>query len=207
MTTTLAVDRSRICTFTFNNGCQCRIPLSAAHPYLCTFHARKEAQAQTIEKAGNDIAYSLSTKYTSYCDLSSTLAHTISAVARRRIPTRTATTIAYLTQNLLQAIAGAQNEYIEAFGDDAWRAKIADNVSSIRSPKYTPEHVPSKIAVDRGDDNVQAAAEPATDEAEPRDVATPQHAVPDNEFSEADNPEESAAEPEYSLASICDRTQ
>jgi hypothetical protein len=53
MSTALAADRSRMCTFTFLNRCQCRIPPSPHHPYLCTFHARKDAQA--TERLGRDI--------------------------------------------------------------------------------------------------------------------------------------------------------
>src|SRR5271167_151663 len=108
MSNALALDRSRVCTYTFNNGCQCRIPLSPRHPYLCTFHSRKEAQAQVADQLGRELAVDLADHYVSFRDLSSTLAHTIVAVAQRRIPARTAATIAYLTQNLVQSVAGAE---------------------------------------------------------------------------------------------------
>jgi hypothetical protein len=136
MPTALSVDRTRVCTYTFNNGRQCRIPLAPHHPYLCNFHARKESQLQATQTSANDIAYSVATDFISYNDLSCTLAHAISAVVNRRMTTRTASTVAYLTQNLLQSIAGAQHEYIQAYGTDAWRLKVAENFSSIRSPKY-----------------------------------------------------------------------
>jgi hypothetical protein len=142
MPTALAVDRTRICTFTFNNGRQCRIPLAPDHPHLCTFHARKDAQVHAAELAANDIAYSLSTRFISYNDLSSTLAHTISAVVRRRMTTRNASTVAYLTQNLLQSIAGAQHEYIETYGAQAWREQLADNLFTIRAPKLSASPQP-----------------------------------------------------------------
>ena len=132
MSTALAVDRSRVCTFTFGNGCQCRIPLSPSHPYLCTFHARKEIQCRDAEKVADKIAFDLSGNYISFCDLSSALAHTVAAVAQRHIPTRTAATIAYLTQNLVQSVAGAQKEYIDTFGKQVWRDTVAHNFDAPR---------------------------------------------------------------------------
>ena len=49
-------DRSDLCSFTFADGRQCRTP-RAAHPYLCAFHVRKDAQALAGEAAGKDIAF------------------------------------------------------------------------------------------------------------------------------------------------------
>jgi hypothetical protein len=37
--------RSSLCSFTFADGCQRRIPRRDGHANLCVFHARKEAQA------------------------------------------------------------------------------------------------------------------------------------------------------------------
>ncbi len=34
-------DRSPLCSFTFADGRQCRIPRRVGHPYLCAFHAHK----------------------------------------------------------------------------------------------------------------------------------------------------------------------
>jgi hypothetical protein len=54
MSTNRSKDRSSLCSFTFADGRQCRTP-RAAHPYLCAFHARKDAQALAGEAAGKDI--------------------------------------------------------------------------------------------------------------------------------------------------------
>src|SRR5271163_1458486 len=131
MITALAADRSRVCTYTFDNSSKCRLPLTK-HPYLCTFHARKDAEQRAEDDAARDIAHPLSRRYVSYCDLSSAIAHTITAVAYNYIPTRSAATIAYLTQNLVPSLAGAEREYKEAFGTQAWRQTIADNFSAPR---------------------------------------------------------------------------
>jgi len=147
MSTTLVVDRYRVCAFLSPGGRGCTMPLSYDHPFLCTYHARKEAQASADHKVGQNIAYSLSTRYISHNDLAVALAQSISATAQRHISSRTASSIANLSRNLLQAIAGAQHEYIETFGDDAWTEKIAQNLNSLRPAPETSE--PSARSVSR----------------------------------------------------------
>src|SRR6266446_3364972 len=44
-------DRSSLCSFMFVDGRKCRIPRRVDHPYLCAFHARKEAQTLAGERA------------------------------------------------------------------------------------------------------------------------------------------------------------
>jgi hypothetical protein len=130
MSTAQAMDRTRSCTFTFANTRHCRMPLSPSHPYLCTFHARKEAAARAAERVGQQIAYDLSSRYVSFADLSSALAHTISAVAQRHMTPRAATSIAYLSQTLYQSISCAETDYVRTFGVDAWKRTMAHNLSA-----------------------------------------------------------------------------
>ncbi len=85
MPTALAMDRTRVCTYTFENSSKCRIPLTS-HPYLCTFHARKDAENRATDDAVRDIAFHLSNRYVSHCDLSAAIAQTITAVAYNHIP-------------------------------------------------------------------------------------------------------------------------
>jgi hypothetical protein len=139
MPTALSADRSRVCTYTFENSSKCRLPLSPKHRYLCTFHARKDAEERAEDDASRDIAFPLSRRYVSYCDLTSAIANTITAVAYNYIPTRSAATIAYLTQNLVQSLAGAEREYKEAFGTPAWRQMIADNFNDPRPAESSEE--------------------------------------------------------------------
>jgi hypothetical protein len=101
MSTDSSNDRASLCSFTFTDGRQCRTP-RAAHPYLCVFHARKDAQALAAEAAGKDIAYHLSGAFVSACDLSSALGRLFSAVAQGQIKPKTASTLAYLAQSLVQ---------------------------------------------------------------------------------------------------------
>ncbi len=140
-------DRSSLCSFTFADGRQCRTP-RAAHPYLCAFHARKEAQALAGEAAGKDIAYHLSGSYVSACDLSSALGRLFSAVAQGQVKPKTASTLAYLGQTLVQILPLAQDEYINAYDTDTWRETIRESHEQSANhvepdpPSSTPEAEP-----------------------------------------------------------------
>ncbi len=123
MSTNRSNDRASLCSFTFADGRQCRTPRTA-HPYLCAFHARKDAQALAGEAAGKDIAYHLSGSFVSACDLSSALGRLFSAVAQGQVKPKTASTLAYLGQTLVQALPLAQHEYINAYGTNSWRETI-----------------------------------------------------------------------------------
>ncbi len=127
MSTNHSKDRASLCTFTFADGRQCRIPRRNGHPYLCTFHARKEAQAFASEEAGEDIAFFLSGGYVSAGDLSFALSRLFAAVAQGQIKPKTAATLAYLGQTLVQTLHLSQNEYISAFGTESWESTVAHN--------------------------------------------------------------------------------
>jgi hypothetical protein len=124
MSTNRSKDRSSLCSFTFADGRQCRTPRQVGHPYLCAFHARKEAQAFAGQKAAEEIAYHLSGHYVSACDLSSAMGRLFSAVAQGQIKPKTASTLAYLAQSIVQNLHLAQHEYINAFGTNTWRETI-----------------------------------------------------------------------------------
>jgi hypothetical protein len=116
-----------VCSFTFADGRQCRLPRRQGHPYRCLFHEKKEAQILAGEQAGQDIANLLSGNYISACDVARSLARLFSAVAQGHIKPKTAATLAYLGQTLVQTLKLAQDEYINAFGTPAWRQTIASN--------------------------------------------------------------------------------
>ncbi len=108
-------DRVSLCRFTFADGRRCRTPHSSSHPHFCFYHAQKEARAQAADKLGKDLAYFFSGDYLSACDLSTALARLIPAVVRGEVKPKTASTVAYLFQTLLQTIRISQHEYCEAF--------------------------------------------------------------------------------------------
>jgi len=153
MSTKRSNDRASLCSFTFADGRQCRTP-RAAHPYLCAFHARKDAQALAGEAAGKDIAYHLSGSFVSACDLSTALGRLFSAVAQGQVKPKTASTLAYLGQTLVQILPLAQDEYINAYDTDTWRDTIrtsheqsADHISpEPPSPDPEPAAAPTPAA-------------------------------------------------------------
>jgi hypothetical protein len=140
MSTNHSKDRSSLCSFMFVDGRYCRIPRQSGNPYLCAFHARKEAQALAGQAAGKDIAYHLSGSFVSACDLSSALGRLFSAVAQGQVKPKTASTLAYLGQTLVQALPLAQHEYVNAYGTDSWRETIRE--SHEQSADHTEEPDP-----------------------------------------------------------------
>jgi len=168
------------------------MPLSA-HPFLCTYHARKEAQASAAQRAGQDIAYSLNARYISHNDLSAALAQCISAVAQRQLTSRTASTIANLSRTLLHSVAGAQNEYVTAYGEDAWREKIVENLCTLRPPK--PGETLRDDLLPSDDDDDQDVVEPpaATQNTSDQDATTQAQAEDQDENQSAEeNPDTEA---------------
>jgi hypothetical protein len=145
--------RVSLCSFTFSDGRHCRTPRSAKHPHLCYFHARKESQARAAEQLGAEIFHFFSGRYLSACDLSSAIGRLFVGVVDGNIKPRTARTLAYLAQTLLQSIHLAEHEYIETFGSSAWHDAIVSSVNSnydFLFPPDTPE-APSSAAADAPD--------------------------------------------------------
>src|SRR5271163_850229 len=138
-------DRVSLCSFTFADGRQCRTPRRDGHPHLCTFHARREAQALAGDEAGMDIAYHLSGRYVSACDVTSALGRLFAAVAQGQVKPRTASTLAYLGQTLVQTLHLAQNEYINAYGEDSWCETVRqshEQSANLRCPLNEPTPQP-----------------------------------------------------------------
>src|SRR5882762_732119 len=135
-------DRVSLCSFTFSDGRRCRTPRVAKHPRFCFYHAQKEARARTAKKLGKDLAYFFSGDYLSACDLSTALARIIPAVARGDVKPKTAHTVAYLAQTLMQAIHISEQEYINAFGTDGWRKSVRNSVTSNYDYRFPPDPAP-----------------------------------------------------------------
>ena len=138
MSSLSAKDRVSLCSFTFSDGRRCRTPRNRNHKHFCFYHAQKEARARAAEKLGKDIAYFFSGDYLSACDLSTALARLIPAVVRGDVKPKTAHTVAYLVQTLMQAIHISQHEYINAFGTDGWRKSIRNSVNGNQDYRFPP---------------------------------------------------------------------
>jgi hypothetical protein len=130
---TCANDASGRCSFSFADGRRCRTPRCSSHPHFCYFHARKEAQALAADRLGQDISAFLSGGYLSAGNLTAALGRLFSALAQGQLKPKTASTLAYLGQTLLQSIQYAQDEYIHAFGTDSWRRHIRSSFAPPRN--------------------------------------------------------------------------
>jgi hypothetical protein len=139
-----AKDRVSLCSFTFSDGRRCRTPRTGKNAHFCFYHAQKEARARAAQKLGKDLAYFFSGDYLSACDLSTALARLIPAVVRGDVKPKTAHTIAYLLQTLLQAIHISQHEYCEAFGSNAWRNAVFNSVKGNSNYRFPPAPEPEK---------------------------------------------------------------
>jgi len=156
-----AKDRASLCLFTFTDGRRCRTPRTTGHAHFCFYHAHKESQARVAEKLGNDLNFFLSGEYLSANDLAVALGRIIPAVVRGDIKPRTATTVAYLAQTLLQTIQVAQHEYINAFGTPDWREVIHNAVG--QNWKYRHPAPPSSPApAPPPNSSADASSAPAT---------------------------------------------
>jgi hypothetical protein len=140
-------DRASLCSFTFSDGRRCRTPRAAKHPRFCFYHAQKEARARTADTLGKDLAYFFSGDYLSACDLSTALARVIPAVVRGDVKPKTAHTVAYLVQTLMQAIHISQHEYINAFGTDGWRKSVRNSVNGNYDYRFPPDPDPEQPAL------------------------------------------------------------
>jgi hypothetical protein len=151
MSTNRAKDRASLCSFSFTDGRRCLSPRRDSHSHLCAFHARKEAQARAGQEAGEDIAFFLSGDYVSAGDLSFALSRLFAAVAQGHVKPKTASTLGFLGQTLVQSLQLAQKEYISAFGTASWERTVAHNFreSGQRKcppPPPAPQSTPAQIA-------------------------------------------------------------
>jgi hypothetical protein len=153
-------DRSSLCAFNFADGRQCRTPRKDGHPYLCTFHAHKEAQALAGQEAGEDIAYFLSGEYVSAGDLTFALGRLFAAVAQGQVKPKTAATLAYLGQTLVQTMHLAQDEFIKAFGTKEWRRTVSNNFNQ-SSNRHCPPADPAPTPDQDKAIDAQTAPDPA----------------------------------------------
>jgi hypothetical protein len=107
---TRAKDRASLCSFTFLDGRRCRMPRRLGHPYLCTFHARREDKLFARENVGEEIARYLSGQHVPPGDLCSVLGRLFAAIAQGEIEPKTVAALAHLGRSLVQALHVAREE-------------------------------------------------------------------------------------------------
>jgi hypothetical protein len=90
----------------------------------------------------------------------------MSAIAQGHLKPRAASTVAYLSQTLLQAIHLSQHEYINAFGTTSWREEIRAAFAQTNPdpPREDPEPEPDVQAPEVQEPDVR---EPNVQKSEP----------------------------------------
>lgn len=166
-------DHPSLCSFTFSDGRRCRTPRSGIHSQFCHFHARRDAQLRAGENLGRDVSYFFSGDYLSACDLNAALGRLFAAVAQGHVTPRTARTLAYLGQTMVQTIHLSREEYIRAFGDDAWFESIETSVNGNFKYRLPPSPEPQPSQPQPSSPQLTSAS-PAAASPSP-DAGTPDH--------------------------------
>jgi hypothetical protein len=132
----MSINQDCPCTraFFFADGRRCQLPPSADDMGLCNFHAKKYRDRITAEEAGRQISESLSNDVLTACDLSSALNTLFSATAQGYIKPKTAATLAYLGQLMLQTQRLAKQEFLESFDDRCPKSSTNPSASTHPSP-------------------------------------------------------------------------
>ena len=182
-------DRLSLCRFSFSDGRTCRTPRASGHPRFCFYHARREAQSLATAQLAEDFSRLFSGNYVSANNLSAALARLIPAVLQGHIKARTARTLAYMIQTLLQTIRAAQNEYGQTFGASAWRKAVANSIHARREnlpaaqPAPQPQSQPSPASQPCANPN---SPQPSSPSLEPQLSARPDYRRPQTVASALD---------------------
>ena len=195
-------DRVSLCSFAFADGRRCRTPRADNHPSFCFYHAQKEDRARAAQKLGKDLDYFFSADYLSACDLSTALSRLIPAVVRGDVKPKTAHTVAYLAQTLMQAIHVSQHEYCEAFGSDGWRRSIRNSVNHNYNYRFPPVPEPQQPAPSALRTNLRSESpqpQPASPPPQPQPSASSSNSSLATHHSPLPQASQPAASPHTSL--------
>src|SRR6267143_3325045 len=144
------------------------LPMAASRTPRCSGHLHLCSAAK---RAGKDVSTFFFANLLTACDLSAAMARLFTAVAQGQIKPKVASTLAYLSQTMLQSIPIAQHEYCEAFGTDAWRRAV--------SSSFTPSAPPPQPAPKPAPPAPRPASKPTTQPApQPASQPTSQPAAP-----------------------------
>jgi hypothetical protein len=180
-----AVRESSLCKFPFSDGRRCRMLRHPSHPTLCPFHARAELQLRESATLGTELSTTISGNFLTATDINHALGKLYTAVAQDRVPARTAATMAYIGQLLLNSIPGIKSEYKFCYKFDQWRSMLADTQPLSPPLSLTPE---------------PSAPEPSADDHQFENEETTNGAAanedPNEELTESDSANEEARDEE-----------
>jgi len=190
-------DRSNLCIFTFADGRQCTQPQSPDDEGLCYFHARKFIDQRRAQMAGKDIARLLDADITTACDLNAVFCALFSATAQGYLKPKTAHTLAYLGQLLLQTQRLAKEEFLQTFSKD-WTDVVWE------SPTFNTYHPLPDALQERDAEPAPEPTETAPHQAVPEQSPHPSQPIsqPVREPVASPEPPDSTASPETEHATF-----
>jgi hypothetical protein len=174
-------DRTDLCHFTYADGRRCTLPQFPDDYGLCYHHREKRQAFLEAREAGRQISRFLETDILTACDLSCTLSALFSATAMGYIKPKTAATLGYLAQLMLQAQERAKAEFLQS-GGKSW-SKIVR-----KAPAFQPDEPDSdEPDSDEPDSTDPAQAEPDSNQADHRSVPnSPAPAEPETPSGDAE---------------------
>jgi Fe-S-cluster containining protein len=113
---TPAPNSTHRCAFIYTDGRRCRTPRRPDHPSFCPTHAKKFDRLTEEEKLRAEFV-SLSGNLNTVTDINHVLTKVFNAMAQGRISHRTANTLGYLAQLLLQSMPEVRREVNGAVGN------------------------------------------------------------------------------------------
>ena len=152
-------DRTDLCHFTYADGRRCTLPQFPDDYGLCCHHRDKRRAFLEAREAGRQVSRFLETDILTACDLSCTLSALFSATAMGYIKPKTAATLGYLAQLMLQTQERAKAEFLQS-GGKSW-SKIV---------RMAPAFQTREPDSDEPDSTDLAQAEPDSHEADTRSV-------------------------------------
>jgi len=134
------------CQFTFSDGRRCR----NERAQLCVHHASKRARDSGAEGAPDAALEGLCSNLTTATNINRALAQTFLLLAQGRISQKQAVAFGYLTQLLLQTVAGVRAEYVSAFGYRQWEQKLKSTLALREDENVSPPEPPAAPPADSG---------------------------------------------------------
>ena len=104
MTKSNSQSDASVCLRQFSDGRRCRMLRKRGHPSLCVFHAREEQQLTEKDKLASELASLGARGIIDSAEVARVITKIFNALARNRISPRSAATLGYLGQLLLQSL-------------------------------------------------------------------------------------------------------
>jgi hypothetical protein len=128
MASTSSTDCADPCLFAFADGRRCTMLAAPGSKYgLCYFHHQQFIERLNKQHAGEQICSALDSDINTACDLSAAFTKLFRATALGYIKPKTAHTLTYLGNLMLQTHVLAKQEYESGF-EDPWSDVVADSI-------------------------------------------------------------------------------